>query len=286
MGSVQGKNKTNSVDTPVSKEIPTRVSPLYAIAASLNGGFPVDPRSPGSKRTPVSTPFESPCSTPTFSRIKQISRLGSSSKFGQLDPRSPASKRTPIGKSEPTDGAKAIPPFSLGDPRSPLPFQMRTPLTDSVKDAIVVPDDMAISPDRIEEQGEVVSENIKKEEEKETEQSSAASESTSDRVITEIFDSPGYSPSPTVMALVSSPLSSPIGSRKRKENLSKGPHSPLKKSYSAPIDENAPPSPINKPIKNRARVRTPLSPLSQRTIKSNFMAVQPIKLRMDPAILG
>lgn len=132
------------------------------------------------------------------------------------------------------------------------------------------------------------SDSIEKGIEKTLERASIGAESVCEKVTVETFSSPEYSPSPAIMALSVSPLNSPIGSRKRKD-MPNGP-SPLKKSYSAPIDENGypnPPSPVNKPLKNSTRARTPLSPLSQRTINSRHGAgVQPIKLRMDPAILG
>jgi len=95
-----------------------------------------------------------------------------------------------------------------------------------------------------------------------------------------------------IMALVLSPLNSPsVASRKRKDIARPHGLSPLKKSYSAPMDENCPPSPVNKAIASVARARTPLSPLSQRRTvttrrEQHCAGVQPIKFRMDPGILG
>jgi len=120
-----------------------------------------------------------------------------------------------------------------------------------------------------------------------TVESSAATDSTSEKVITETFNSPDVTTSHTIMALAISPLNSPsLGSRKRKEysRASAYTPSPLKKSYSAPIDENNPPSPVNKPLKNRVQVRAPLSPLSINP-RHQCTEIQPIKLRMDPSIL-
>jgi len=314
MGSAIGKNNGNSA---CNEQAP---DPLYAIAATLNTRE--DPRSPGSKRTPVSTPFESPCGTPTTTRRRMVVRLGSASKFGALDPRSPASRRTPhhdVGAS----AVKATPPpFSLADPRSPFTTTIagntRTPLALSAMDtdAVVGPDDVVIVSDGIvegiipdpEERQEIdemkISKGIENTDDmkiskgastdemkiskgiENTAESSAGPESTCGKVTTETFNSPDV-PSQTIMALAVSPVNSPsLGSRKRKDHSKAYSYtpSPLKKSYSAPMDENTPSSPVNKPLKNRVQARAPLSPLSANK-RHQCTEIQPIKLRMDPSIL-
>jgi len=318
MGSAIGKNKDSS-----ACNIEQAPDPLYAIAATLNNHE--DPRSPGSKRTPVSTPFESPCGTPTSTRRRMVVRLGSASKFGALDPRSPASRRTPHRDI----GASAVkvtpPPFNLADPRSPftttIAGNIRTPLALSAMDtdAVVGPDDVIIISDGIVEgvipesedrqEAEIdemkISKGIENTEDmkfskgastdemkiskgiENTVASSSGPESTCGKVTTETFNSPDV-PSQTIAALAMSPMNSPsLGSRKRKDHsrVSTYTPSPLKKSYSAPMDENNPPSPVNKPLKNRVQARAPLSPLSVNP-RHQCTEIQPIKLRMDPSILG
>jgi len=295
MGSAIGKNSDSSMIE--QHKTPEHVSPaLYAIAASLNQE---DPRSPGYKRTPLATPVESPCVTPTNTRWhgRMIMRLGSASKFGTLDPRSPATKRTPL--HEPIAHEAKVTPLtlSMGDPRSPQ--GARTPLGDSTveNDAVVVPEDVVIATEEMVCEDAVLEEPEEKqglEETQEaseiTQQTTAGAESTCGKMSTENYwSSPEYSPSATVVALAMSPKNS-LGARKRKDRARVLSHSPLKKSYSAPIDENVfpnnPPSPVNK-LKQHTQVRKPLSPLSQRTINSRHCSeVQPIKLRLDPTILG
>lgn len=298
MGSAIAKDKDN-----IANKAPEHVSPaLYAIAASLDE----DPRSPGSRRTPMSTPFESPAVSPSQVRWhgRMIMRLGSASKFGQFDPRSPASRRTPVHATAPNAAYAAVTPLALSmsmsmgmtDPRSP---GSRTPVNMSAleNEPVVVPDDIVLAEEigcedmALEESEERQGVEQKQEAAETPRESSAGAESTCQRVTTERYlSSPEYTPSPTIIALAVSPLNSPSGSRKRKDRTKVLASSPLKKSYSAPMDENDlpnPPSPLNKPLKQHFQVRAPLSPLSQRTYNSRHCTdVLPIKLRLDPTILG
>jgi len=244
--------------------------------------------------------MHSPASTPPLShknyRDRVLMRLNSNSK---LDPRSPSAKRTPLHLAASDVSIHRTPPspFSLGDPRSPL--VMLTPLALSTQEVVVVPDDIVIV---AEEEKVVGAEVLAKPEESTSTKaerpqvehaSSSGAESTSKGLITEKF-SPDISPSVVIMSLVNSPLHSPMG-RKRKD-LIRGPASlsPLKKSYSAPVDENAPPSPLlcknvatTTTTTSTTKTRTPLTPLSQRAMNTRYcVGVQPIKFRMDPGILG
>lgn len=287
--------------TDIAGKTPDHVSPaLYAIAASLNQE---DPRSPGYKRTPVSTPFESPCGTPTNSRWhgRVIMRLGSASKFGPLDPRSPATRRTPLHAAATNEATVTPLTLSMGvvDPRSPQDARTPLPFSTVGSESVVATDDVVIATEEemvceevaLEEPEEKQELEEKQEESEMITEASAAAESTCERVITETFSSPEYTPSTNVLALAMSPLNSPLAARKRKDHTKVFAHSPLKKSYSAPVDENElpnPPSPVNKPLKQYTQARTPLSPLSQRKTKNSrhCTEVQPIKLRMDPTLLG
>lgn len=296
MGTVQTKEDIITPTTPVKiqKQITEHsyISPLQKIISAASAQE--DPRSPGSRRTPVSSPNSL---TPTLLRCERMKRLGSASKLTPLDPRSP-SLRTPLHLST-VDPPRTPPPFNSTDPRSP--YMMRTPLTLSAQDAIVV-DDLIIVGQEIMgtplslstpcADTEVV---VTGEEKVEYTLSSTAElpvsealESTSAKQTTETYNSPEVSAG--IMALVMSPLNSPsFGSRKRKDIIRVHALSPLKKSYSAPVDENTPPSPspVLKAVAAAGRARAPLSPLTQRSINARYcMGVQPIKFRMDPGILG
>jgi hypothetical protein len=299
MGSVQTKEDIiTPTTTPVKiqKQITEQysyISPLQKVISSASSYE--DPRSPGSRRTPVSSPNSL---TPTLLRRERMKRLGSASKLAPLDPRSP-SIRTPLQLST-ADPPRTPPPFNSTDPRSP--YMMRTPLTLSAQDAVVV-DDLIIVGQEImggaplslsssSAEAEVVV--VASEEKADKVLSSSAElpasealESTSIRHTVETYSSPDVSAG--IMALVMSPLNSPsLGSRKRKDIARVHALSPLKKSYSAPMDENTPPSPspVMKAIAV-GKMRTPLSPLTQLSINSRQCKdVQPIKFRMDPGILG
>jgi len=183
------------------------------------------------------------------------------------------------------------------DPRSP---GSRTPINSTLdsSEPVVVLDDVVIAEEImcdvvvLEEPEEKRGIEEKQEaSETTTQEASTVAESTSQKVITESYlSSPEYTPSTTVVALAMSPLNSPIGTRKRKDHTKVFSHSPLKKSYSAPLDENElpnPPSPVNKSIKQRKQqARTPLSPLTHSINSRHCTDVQPIKLRLDPTILG
>jgi len=286
MGSVNAKDTnetTMSIPTSMMDKLQTKkyMSPLHRISALED----TDPRSPSSRRTPVHSPLLTPLESKAC-RDRVLMRLGSAAKFNCVDPRSPTSRRTPIS----TDSYVARPtppPFSLGvslgDPRSP--YMMRTPLAISSQE--VAADDVVLAEEVVlHASGEIVD----KAEKVEVVENSAAVESTAGVMTREVFSSPEYSISPGIMALTISPLSSPaLGHRKRKQDLVKDRYtalSPLKKSYSAPNDENTPPSPPQR-LYSITKARTPLSPLSQRVINTRYcMDVQPIKFRMDPGILG
>jgi len=255
------------------------MSPLHRTALE-----DADPRSPGSRRTPVHSPLLTTLESKAC-RDRVLMRLGSAAKFTCIDPRSPASRRTPISTG--SNAAKPTPPpfslgVSLGDPRSP--YMMRTPLAISSQE--VAADDVVLAEEVVlHASGEVVD----KAEKVEVVEQSTVVESTAGNTTREVFSSPEYSISPGIMALTISPLNSPaLGQRKRKQDLVKDRYtalSPLKKSYSAPNDENIPPSPQR--LYSITKARTPLSPLSQRVINTRYcMDVQPIKFRMDPGILG
>jgi len=303
MGSVNAKdtNETTISNIPAplvmdkSKSRKNQLmSPLHrTISASLEDK---DPRSPGSRRTPIHTPFSTPPLHGKAYRDRILLRLGSASKFNCADPRSPACRRTPI--SQVAMGMRPTPPpFSLGvsfgDPRSP--YMMRTPLALSSQE-VLVDDDVVIAEEvAMRASGEAL-EKTEKAESVDVE-NSVATESVAQREMKESFTSSGeYSISPIIMALTISPLNSPaLGYRKRKQDMVKDRYaalSPLKKSYSAPSDENIPPSPLKHSSNtvnntNNTKARTPLSPLSQRVINTRYcMDIQPIKFRMDPGILG
>lgn len=307
MGSVQTKEDIiTPTATPVKiqRQITDQhsyISPLQKVISSASACE--DPRSPGSRRTPVGSPNSM---TPTLLRRERMKRLGSASKLAPLDPRSPSiTARTPLQLSTASaaDPPRTPPPFNFIDPRSPC--MLRTPLSLSAQEAVIV-DDLIIVGQEImgvaplalsssfsaDADVEVVSEEkglSSSSVATEVLPSSEASESTSIRQTVETYGSPDNVVSAGIMAIVMSPLNSPsLGSRKRKDIARVHALSPLKKSYSAPMDENTPPSPspVMKAIA-AGKIRAPLSPLTQRSMNSRqCMGVQPIKFRMDPGILG
>jgi len=291
-----GKRRSTSIDTKgkVNQEVQC-ASPL--VTRALASSF-IDPRSPGGRRTPVHSPRSTPPLSHKAYRDKVMTRVAGA----KMDPRSPSAKRTPLHHAacDVSVGRTPPSPFTLGDPRSP--FVMRTPLALSTQDAVVVPDGIVFAEEKVVAEVVVVdkpedsstsiaekSEAVEKDETAEKAQqtestSSTVSESMCVKVTTEKF-SPDVT-SITLMALAQSPMYSPV-TKKRKDLRGPASMSPLKKSYSAPMDENTPPSPLCKSVAAvSSKPRTPLSPLCQRSVNRNSMGVQPIKFRMDPGILG
>lgn len=283
MGSAQTKGDIITPSTPVRSELLENITPIQRTLSSTLE----DPRSPGCERTPIHSPSFS-----RNAREKLLLRLGSASKLNYLDPRSPAS-RTPLHLSTADATPTSTPPLlSIADPRSP--YTNRTPLALSQQEP-AVPDGTELAVEDKLEEAEIA----------DTtpvlftlpDDSTTAVESTSNRVVVETFSSPEVSA--TIIALVMSPLNSPsLGGRKKRDLRMGHVLSPLKKSYSAPVDENCPPSspsPLTKSIStthhhhnNGVRAaRTPLSPINNNRSNTRSCAgVQPIKFRMDPGILG
>jgi len=313
MGSVNAKDTNVHVDADTSNiSIPPSLlerksrqmkfmSPLHkSITAAMDDA---DPRSPSCKRTPVHTPLSTPPLNGKSYNNRVLTRLGSASKFACPDPRSPGS-RTPVPDGA-SDERPTPPPFSLGlsyggpyDPRSPTPYIMRTPLALTQEVEVVSPDVVVAEEIIMSASIETPVKMEKIDLDVVVVESSTVVESTAQKTIREVFSSPEYSISPAIMALTISPLSSPALGRKRKPDLVmkyNSSVSPLKKSFSAPADENTPPqlklsaglNNVNNSSNNN-KIRTPLSPLSTRVMHSRFCTqdVQPIKFRMDPGILG
>jgi hypothetical protein len=266
MGTVQTKDTISSTMTTPIKSNQFNEHPHTSIQSILSASLE-DPRSPGGRRTPVHSPGFN-----RNTREKMLKRLGAAA---AMDPRSPSS-RTPLNLS----AADTPSPLSL-DPRSP--YVARTPLALSAQEVaenieqaevVAVTEDVII----IDKPGMYVAEGAQVSE-------SAAVESTSDRVTVETFNSPEISA--TILALVMSPLNSPsLGGRKRRDILRGSGLSPLKKSYSAPNDENKSHTPLSKSAANPRNARTPLSPINRSLNSRTCAGVQPIKFRMDPGILG
>lgn len=308
MGSINGKedNNTSAATTTIPPSVERMkqrkmeyISPLHRSSAFENK----DPRSPGGlRRSPINTPHSTPPLSKAY-RERALMRFGSPAKFSCVDPRSPAAQRTPVSLPFAFEHVTP-PPFSLGgslDPRSP--YMMRTPLSLSSAEETVIMDDVVVVEEKIMRQsGETPEKPIDASEAKEPEkvtvvvvESSGVMESTSTHAFRESFSSSGESNiSPALMALSISPLGSPaFGYRKRKSIVDRYPSlSPLKKSYSAPGDENTPPSALKLSAptpssNNKQQTRAPLSPLSLRAVNNKrCMDVQPIKFRMEPGVLG
>jgi len=313
MGSVATKDANNILHNGAvihnENEQSTAISPLRVAAIMQQEAIAADPRSPGYKRTPV----HSPQSTPTLSyKERVLHRL-----TNPVDPRSPSSIRTPLSNVSTTAIIRTPPPFNLsvggggdprspftqsgGDPRSPFtraisnpndprsPAPVRTPLS-LTQDTIVV-DDIIIC-EGIETKFEDVDIQASgdKLQQQEFEEDGASLSSIADRIMSSSRSD--ISASPAMIALSASAMNSPqIGNRKKifKEHTL----SPLRKSFSAPInDENVYSSGICKSRTPKssagAQERVPLSPiLNQRTVNSRYCVdIQPIKFRMDPGLLG
>jgi len=259
-----------------------------------------DPRSPSCRRTPIHSPY----STPPFrgQRDKMRMRLADKLLNQGKDPRSPLVNRTPVSQITKTPSNMS----NLVDPRSPFltrtPVPPATPTTPAPNytEEIVVAEEIIHKSDsgvfiedciqiaQVEKDSLLVMDSFEicAALKREDSTSSVATESTAEKVTTETFSSPETSPFP-----ICAP-SSPSG-RKRKTEIA-GNRSPLKRSFSAPINENDPPSPNMKsqPTSNRHSSklqRAPLSPLIQRSSNLRFnptMDMQPIELRIDPGVLG
>jgi len=277
MGSVQTKDIITPSSSPVKiqKQITEHsfISPLQRTISATRE----DPRSPGGRRTPLQSPHVTPnLNKNTRERMMMILNASKS-----VDPRSPSMvTRTPLNLSAAEGVPRTPPPFRSGDPRSP--YMMRTPL--ALSDAVMVPDDLVIVGQEIGGDPVRFAEEVVIEEGGERIAVGASME-----ILAASSDSAYNSPSISkeLLALAMSPMNSPsIGSRKRKDITRAPGLSPLKKSYSAPMDENTPPSPVNKSITSVARARTPLSPLAMNSKHQYSVGVQPIKFRMDPGILG
>jgi len=294
MGSAQTKDIITPTTTPVKVQEQitehTFISPIHKAISSASSVE--DPRSPGGRRTPL----HSPHSTPNLNKnVRDRMMMRLASKQSTQDPRSPSLiNRTPLQLSAVDGVPRTPPPFRSEDPRSPS--TARTPLALSTQGATTAPDLLIVGQEIASEHvvfaEEIVMEEGKKEEDPPVEniiETSACVDTMSAKVTTENFNSPNISEE--LIAFATSFLNSPSLGRKRKDIARTQGLSPLKKSYSAPMDENTPPSPpFNKTIGSAARPRAPLSPLSQRAINSinsrYCVGVQPIKFRMDPGILG
>lgn len=172
-----------------------------------------------------------------------------------FDPRSPSVKRTPLHSTQdsPARDIAAVEKIALEDAVHAV---VEKETTESIKsthvDVIVVEESDAVS-------------------------------SVARKSVTEVFNSPTeLSPASASVsnAIYGATYSPSLARRKGKE------FSPLRKSYSAPADENAQAAPSPGKAKLvQQEARTPLSPLSQNT-RFVSTAVHPIKFRMDPGILG
>jgi len=264
-----------SQSTGVSPSRQLEYSSPLKNSAMLNEEMMKDPRSPTARRSPI-----------TMSRANTVAyqeRMRRRfSPTGPLDPRSPAVNRTPTSQTVSNQALVTPPPFKLSmcvdpiDPRSPS--LKRTPV--SAQD----------SPVQDKNTSEVVaSAEIAKDSKLQTytevvvvEESGAVS-SEARKSVTEVYSSPvELSPLPLSVssALTAAAFSPSFARRKGKE------FSPLRKSYSAPTDENAQAmSSPNKAKIAHQQARTPLSPLSQNA-RCVSTSVQSIKFRMDPGILG
>jgi len=290
MGSVQTKDIIAPTTTPVKIQSQIAEHSLISHLQKTISASHEDPRSPGGRRTPV----QSPLSTPNLNKNAREKMMMKYKASKSADPRSPSmASRTPLHLSTAEDAPRTPPPFRGCDPRSP--YMMRTPLALSAQELIVVPDDLAIVGQEIEGEPIKFADEVIEAKGGVEVPIGASVEIIAISTSADSFapNSPQLNTSTTgvsegIMALVMSPLNSPMGSRKRKDIGRTQALSPLKKSYSAPMDENTPPSPVNKSIASVARARTPLSPLSHRAIntRQHSVAVHPIKFRMDPGILG